>query len=100
MLNTNLTVQFNKASTHDQIWKPFTAFVLDTLNTTNQGLIFVFIGDDVKQWSSMVNVKAHYKFAIPHPGTASQSKEIWDSQNIFPILSKLIHKNYKRTIVW
>ena len=100
LFNSNLTVQIDKANTHTMIWKPFTSFLLDTLSTLNAGLVFVFVGDDVKHLGKLVNSVTHYKYAIPHPSTGVDNKGLWDSQNIFPVISNIIHKNIKRTIVW
>lgn len=100
LLSSSLTVQIDKSSTHIQLWKPFMAFLLDTLNIYNQGLHFVFMGDDVKHLNTAINVKRHYKFSVPHPSTAAQNRGIWDSQNIFPILTQSIQKNYKQKIIW
>lgn len=100
LLSANLTTQINAPGRHGSIWNPFTTFLLDTLNSNNCGLHFVFIGDDVKYLTPMINIKAHYKFFIQHPRTYGQNKGVWDSENIFPILSKSIQKNYNKTIVW
>lgn len=104
ILTADLTVQLEKSGSHNHIWKPFTAFLLDTLNTLNSGLHFVFIGEDVKYLTPMVNIKNHYKFFVQHPRTFGQNKGvnkgIWDSENIFPILQKSIQKNYNKKIIW
>lgn len=100
LYNATLTVQIDKPYTHNKIWEPFTAFLLDTLSIHNAGLHFVFVGADVKHLGNMINSRAHYKYAIPHPSTAAQSKGIWDSQNIFPILLKQVKRNFKQDIIW
>lgn len=98
LLNSSLTVQIDKPDSHTQIWKPFIAFLLDTLNIYNRGLHFVFMGDDVKDLAKVINVKAHYKFMVSHPTVTTERR--WDSQNIFPILTRSIYKNYKYKMIW
>lgn len=100
LLNANLTVGVNNSFSHTEIWKPFTAFLLDALNSYNQGLHFVFFGKDVVNLASNINIEHHYKYFVEHPTTASQNKGTWESSNIFPILSKSIQKNYNKTITW
>lgn len=100
LLNASLTVQIDKQNTHHKIWEPFTAFLLDTLSIYNSGLNFVFMGDNVKHLANIVNAKTHFRYLVPHPTTAAQNKGIWDSQNIFPILSRQIKNNYKKDMIW
>lgn len=100
LLSANLTVEINKSCTHTELWKPFTAFLLDTLNIYNPGLHFVFFGKEVLNLSNSINIQRQYKYFVQHPTTAAQNKSIWDSANIFPILTKSIQKNYNKTIIW
>jgi uracil-DNA glycosylase len=100
MLNTTLTTQLHKEGKHEQIWQPFTAFLLDTLNIQNKGLIFVFMGDEVKKYASMIDKNVHYKYAASHPSTAAKNQGIWDSEDIFNKVSKLVQNNYGKKIIW
>ena len=100
MLHTSLTTQLYKGGKHESIWHPFTAFLLDSLNVYNKGLIFVFMGEDVKKYASFIDKNLHYKYAVTHPATAGQNKGIWDSEDIFNKISKLVKANYNKRIIW
>lgn len=100
MLNVALTAVLYEKDKHIHIWDFFTTFLLDTLNTYNKGLIFVFIGEDVKKYASIINKKDHYKYTIEHPSEALKANKPWDSQNIFSIISKLVKDNYNKQIKW
>src|SRR3990167_10604324 len=68
MLNTALTVQKNKAGSHIELWKPFTAEVFKLLNTYHTGLIFVLLGNEAKKYKSMINSNQHI-IEAPHPAS-------------------------------
>ena len=99
MLNTALTTEVGKIGSHYDIWKPFTAYLLDLLNNYNQGLIYVYMGKKAEEWSSLTNDN-NYKFAVKHPASAAYNGSKWDSNNIFNEISELVKKNNDQIITW
>lgn len=99
MLNTALTVQVGKTGTHHEIWKSFTAYLLDWLNNFNTGLIYVYMGKKVEEWSEITNDNNH-KFFIKHPASAAYNGGKWDCNNIFQKISTLTHKINGEHINW
>lgn len=100
MLNVALTCEINNMGSHVDLWKPFTMYLIDMLNTYNQGLLYVFIGKNVKDWHKEVN-KNNYKFFTLHPAAAAYMKQkTWDSGNLFNQINKILKQNYNEQIIW
>ena len=99
MLNTALTVEVGKIGSHYDIWKPFTAYLLDWLNNYNTGLIYVYMGKKAEEWSELTNDN-NYKFAVKHPASAAYNGSKWDSNDIFNKISEIVMKNSNFKIEW
>jgi len=99
MLNTALTVEVGKIGSHYDIWKPFTAFLLDLLNNYNPGLIYVYMGKKAEEWSELTGDN-NYKFTVKHPASAVYNGSKWDSNDIFNKISALIKQNNGNEIIW
>tara|TARA_R110002020_G_scaffold431389_1_gene641388 strand:+ start:2007 stop:2729 length:723 start_codon:yes stop_codon:yes gene_type:complete len=100
MLNTALTCEIGKIGSHYDIWKTFTAYLLDHLNTNHTGLIYVFMGKKAEDWSDLINDKYNYKFTVNHPASAAYRGGKWDSKNLFVEINKLLNKNHNLKIIW
>lgn len=99
MLNTALTVEVGKIGSHYDIWKPFTAYVLDLLNNYNPGLVYVYMGKKAEEWSELTGDNNH-KFTVKHPASAAYNGSKWDSNDIFNKISKLVEENNGQKIIW
>jgi uracil-DNA glycosylase len=99
MLNTALTTEVGQIGGHYDIWKPFTAYLLDTLNNHNKGLIYVYMGKKAEDWSNLTNDN-NYRFYVKHPASAAYNGSKWDCDDIFNKISVLVKENYNQTITW
>jgi uracil-DNA glycosylase len=99
MLNTALTVEVGKIGSHYDIWKPFTAYMLDYLNNHNKELIYVYMGKKAEEWSVLTGDN-NYKFTVKHPASAAYNGSKWDSNDIFNKISKLVEENNGQKITW
>lgn len=99
MLNTALTVEVGKIGSHYNIWKPFTAYLLDWLNTSNTGLVYVYMGKKAEEWVDYTNDN-NYKFIVSHPASAVYNGYKWDSKDIFNKISNIIKNNNNFEIIW
>jgi uracil-DNA glycosylase len=99
MLNTALTVEVGKIGSHYDIWKPFTAYLLDTLNTSKEQLIYVYMGKKAEEWSEITN-NSNLKFSVKHPASAAYSGSKWDSNYVFIRISEKIKKINDNEIIW
>ena len=100
LLNTALTTEVSKIGAHYDIWKPFTAYLLDWLNNYNPGLIYVYMGKKAEEWSVLTNDNTTYKFTVKHPASAAYSGSKWDSDNIFMRTRAIVKKMSGKTINW
>ena len=100
LLNTALTTEVSKIGAHYDIWKPFTAYLLDWLNNYNPGLIYVYMGKKAEEWSVLTNDNTAYKFTVKHPASAAYSGSKWDSDNIFMRTRAIVKKMSGKTINW
>ena len=100
LLNTALTTEVGKIGAHYNIWKPFTAYLLDWLNNYNPGLIYVYMGKKAEEWSDLTNDTTSYKFTVKHPASAAYSGSKWDSDNIFMRTRAVVKKMSGKSINW
>ena len=99
MLNTALTVEVGKIGSHYDIWRPFTAYLLDWLNNYNPGLIYVYMGKKAEEWSELTSNNNH-KFTVKHPASAAYNGSKWDSNDIFTKVSSIVENTYGYKITW
>ena len=99
LLNTALTTEVGKIGGHYDIWKPFTAYLLDTLNNYSPGLVYVYMGKKAEEWSSLTNDNSH-KFFVKHPASAAYNGSKWDSMDVFNKVAKIVKDSTNETITW
>ena len=100
MLNTPLTTRVGEVGIHADIWKGFIEYLFDTLNSYNNGLVYVFMGDKAKAWKDHIN-KNNYKFFITHPASAAYKEaQYWDSGDVFNQINYVLKENYNTQITW
>jgi uracil-DNA glycosylase len=101
MLNSALTTEMHKPGTHMELWKPFMLYLLDILKSYNPGLIYVFTGNHASQYANQVSDKHNYKFFTTHPAFASYKKQqMWDSDDVFNKINKILKENNNQKITW
>jgi uracil-DNA glycosylase len=101
LLNTALTCEIGNTGSHINLWKPFIVTLLDSLNSYNTGIIYVFLGNKAKEWHGLINSATNYKFFATHPATAAyKNAKKWDSGNLFVNLNTLLIKLYNEPIIW
>jgi uracil-DNA glycosylase len=100
MLNIALTTTVGKSGQHYQIWKPFLAYLFDYLSWHVNGLVYIYLGKEAKEWADCVNDN-NYKLFATHPASAAYQKfRSWDCQDVFNKTSEIILKNNDYKIIW
>lgn len=89
LLNTALTCRVDQVGSHYNIWHDFLMYVMDILNFTDSGLIFVLMGKQAQELEDTIGPQ-HYIIKTTHPAYASYSKQPWDSCDIFNKINKII----------
>jgi uracil-DNA glycosylase len=94
LLNVPLTAQIDKTGNHYPIWEEFITYVIDILNLTQSGLIWVLMSEQAYELEDMINPKAHYVIKTDDPlkATYSNAKE-WNCNDCFNKINDIIIKN-------
>lgn len=98
MLNSALTTSIGKPGSHQEIWKPFTAAIIDHLIWNKPGLIYVFLGKRAQEYADMIPDN-HYKIFATHPASAAYTNQIdWDCNDLWNKINQQLLKDEKETI--
>lgn len=89
LLNSALTCEVDKVGSHYAIWQDFIAYMLDIINFTDSGLIFVLMGRQAQELESMIG-NHHHVIKVSHPASASYTKTTWDCGDMFNEINKII----------
>ncbi len=89
LLNSALTCEIDKVGSHYNVWKEFIAYVMDILNFTNAGLIFVLMGKQAQELEGLIG-EHHYIIKTTHPAYASYTKQLWDCNDMFNEINRII----------
>jgi uracil-DNA glycosylase len=100
MLNTALTTEVGKAGAHAEIWDPFIVFLLDTLNHTNTGITYVFMGKVSQKYMQYISADNNYIFTCSHPASAAYTGGEWDSNGVFKSVTDVVKQNFNYDIKW
>lgn len=92
LLNSALTCQIGKPGTHYKIWQDFINYVIDMLNHTNTGLIFVLMGKKAQEFESLIS-ENHYVLKTSHPMSAIYSGTSWDCDDVFNKINQILKQN-------
>lgn len=100
LLNTALTTTINKPSSHQMLWKAFTAQVLDSLIWEKPGLIYVFMGKKAQDFADLIPDN-NYKIMVSHPASAAYSNlEEWDCEDMWNKINKYLEQDGQQRISW
>ena len=101
LINTALTTEIGKIGKHYELWKPMLTKLIEFIDIEFGNIVFVFLGKKAQQFSSIINrnttaVKNHI-IHISHPASAAYRNSVWDSNNLFNKINKLLGD---RSIIW
>lgn len=90
LLNSALTTEIGKPATHYHIWDPFIAYVMDIINSYNNGMIFVLMGKKAHELEALINEEHHHIIKISHPASAAYTGSVWDCNDVFNRVNDII----------
>ena len=100
LLNSALTTEMNKPGKHQELWAPFTKYVLERC-LAYTGVPIVFIGKDAQQYLKYVSPLTHgHIFKIEHPSFAARSQQKWQTDGVFSKVNRIVKENTNHTIRW
>lgn len=101
MLNTALTVERDKIGSHEELWRPFTRFLLeDVFGRKRDEVIFVLCGEKSQYFARYINPLQHMIFEIEHPANAARKLRKWEHKDVFKRINKILESNRKTPIIW
>lgn len=75
LLNTSLTVEQHKPTSHIKIWNQFTQFIIDKLINSNKPIIFVAWGAFAHHKLLKLDITKHHLIVSSHPSPLSVMKQ-------------------------
>ena len=98
LLNTALTTRIGEAGAHQDLWEPFTKYVLEEIITPSMVPV-IMLG---KQASEFIGcfLSTQHVFQLSHPASASYRKEIWNSEGVFTKVNKILMETNGEEINW
>jgi len=99
LLNTSLTTEIGKIGRHFDLWKNFTAYLLDILNS-REPLVWVFLGKKAQEYADLIDDK-HTKLFASHPASAAYAREQnWDCNDVFNQVNHYLLSQGKSPVTW
>ena len=92
LINTALTCEIDKVGSHYDIWNNFIMYLLDMLNLTNSGIIFILLGAKAQELEAVLG-QNHYILKASHPASAVYSGHKWDCKDVFNKTNEIIVAN-------
>jgi uracil-DNA glycosylase len=99
MLNLALTTEIGKPDVHLELWKPFIAYLLDIINSSNTGIVYVFLGDKAKEWRTDISSQ-NFKWFVTDPVNTTYTNIDWDSGDLFNSINKVLKEYHNKEIIW
>lgn len=94
LLNTDLTCEAGKSSSHEGLWEPFQKyFIEEIINKYHPGTIFVLSGQTSQKLEKYIAPMMHYVIKTEHPAAASRNYREWDCNNAFNKINTILKEN-------
>lgn len=101
LLNSSLTVEANKPSSHKGLWDSFMAFLVEeVINFYNTGVCYVSFGKNAHAMTKAVIPFLHWGFEVEHPAAAAHKERKWEHKNVFTQINKVTKGNNNEIINW
>ena len=99
MINTALSVEEGKPSSHLLLWRPFMKSFLKNLSQWETGMIYVMFGSTALDLKSSINSSLNDILIEKHPAAYAREDEKMPSK-IFDDINNLLKDKYNQTIKW
>ena len=99
MLNSALSVEEGKPSSHLLLWKPFMTSFIKSLSEWNSGLVYILFGTNAWELKSYINGKLNDVLLEKHPAYYARMG-VKMPFRVFEETNKLLVNKYNQTIKW
>lgn len=99
MINTALSVEEGKPSSHSLLWKPFMTSFIKNLSEWETGMIYLLFGNTAQSFEPFINKDLNYILKEKHPSYYARLNQDMPG-TIFTETNKLLKLKYNQTIKW
>lgn len=96
LLNTAFTCEINKPATHYEVWKNFMTYLLDTISTKKEKVVFLLLGAKAHEFESLIDDDKHIVIKASHPASAVYKGGVWECNDCF----NKINEHLETKIQW
>lgn len=101
LLNTSLTVEMNKASSHGGVWDKFIYYLLEeVISFYTKGIVYVSFGKNAHIMAKTIIPFLHWGFEVEHPAFAARKDRGWKHDNIFSKINRILKDSNNDQINW
>jgi uracil-DNA glycosylase len=101
LLNTSLTVEMNKPSSHGSRWDKFIQYLFENvISFYTKGLVYVSFGKNAHIMAKTIIPFLHWGFEVEHPAAAAHKGREWEHQKIFTKINKILKDSNDEQINW
>ena len=101
LLNTTLTVQANRAGSHQgKGWEKFTDQVIHILSNNYKNIVFLLWGSYAKQKIKIIDREKHFLLTSGHPSPLSANRGYWFGNSHFSKTNDYLTSKGKKPINW
>ncbi len=101
LLNTTLTVQANRAGSHQgKGWEKFTDQVIHILSNNYKNIVFLLWGSYAKQKIKIIDREKHFVLTSGHPSPLSANRGYWFGNSHFSKTNDYLTSKEKKPINW
>ena len=98
MLNAGLTVEMNKAGSHNELWEPFMKYLFQEIFDVVRVPV-IFLGKEATKIEKYVDPFT-WTFKVSHPASASYSSSDWDTEGVFRKVNKILKDTNNHEVIW
>ena len=101
LLNSTLTVQANRAGSHQgKGWEKFTDQVIRILSNNYKNIVFLLWGSYAKQKIKIIDEEKHFVLTSGHPSPLSANRGYWFGNSHFSKTNDYLTSKGKKPINW
>lgn len=100
LTNVALTTIVGTAAYHTNVWKPFTKFMIETLNKGKKDILFVGFGQVANEMLQLVDRNVHEVIELEHPAASAYEHREWKHEKVFSRINDYLIKHKKEPILW
>lgn len=100
LLNSALTVEKDKPGSHQDIWLPFTKYILEQCIAFSS-IPVVLIGREAQIFEAVLEQWKHpHVFKLSHPSYSARIGEKWDTKGVFTQINQILKDTNNYEIMW